>query len=117
MTSIKPARTELLALAAAVRDEDWARHLDGALTAAANAGWDWRRAGREACRLIFGADDAEPREITDATRSPFQRPRLVPPPPAEVVPIRKRPLGAAERAREQVAASRRERHAELDGAS
>lgn len=125
MTELKPARAELLALAAKVRDQDWARHLDGALTAAATAGWDWRRAGREACRLIFGTDDAEPREIIDATRNPLDNPRPAAPEAKERLAAEARAtMGTvvqhprwrdpSERALEQVAKSRHQRHAELD---
>lgn len=127
MTELKPARAELLALAAAVRDPEWARRLDGALTAAATAGWDWRHAGLEACRLLFGEEDAEPRAIIDATRDPLKR--TAPTDPAHVAqaladmraavsavsPKRTAAAAGTSLAQQQVAASREERHAELDG--
>jgi hypothetical protein len=66
------ATAQLLELASAVRGPAWRDQLAPALVAAQDAGWDWERRGRAACRLIFDAS-AEPRALTDATRDPVKR--------------------------------------------
>lgn len=116
MTAIQPASRELVALATAARGEDWASDLDGALAAASNAGWSWPRTALYAARLIF-TEDASPRDLREAARDPLAR-RRPKAPPAEYATGRPRSaaLGASEAALAQVAESRRERHAGLDGA-
>lgn len=69
--TIQRAQPELLTFAEAARGEEWAGELALALTAAANAGWAWERAGLYACRLIF-TEDASPRDLTEAVRNPVR---------------------------------------------
>lgn len=70
--TIQRAQPELLALASAVRGEDWADDLALAMAAAHSAGWPWERAADYACRLMFRAD-AHPRDLTQAVRDPKAR--------------------------------------------
>jgi hypothetical protein len=77
---INLAGRELIAFAAAARGPEWASDLDGALTAARSAGWEWPRAGWFACRLIF-TEDASPRDLLEAARDPLNAPRGAGPPP------------------------------------
>lgn len=72
-TVIRPAQRELVALAAAVR-EDWnAQAINGAVIAAANAGWSWERT-LVTLAVLMTTDDGEPRDLLEATRDPRQRP-------------------------------------------
>lgn len=71
MTEIKP-----------VRDGTFAAQLDGALTAAAQNGWDWPRAGHFAANLIFTAE-AEPGDLIKAVSRVQRTPRTGTPPSAE----------------------------------
>jgi hypothetical protein len=80
VTDPQPARVQLLAFAAAVRGHEWAKRLDGALTAAAMNGWTWQRAGLEACRLIF-TEGTDPRDLLAAAKNPLIRSRPAPPSP------------------------------------
>lgn len=67
--TINRAQPELLALAAAVRGDEWADELAKALAAAANAGWTWELAAWHACQLMF-KDDAHPRDLRERVRDP-----------------------------------------------
>jgi hypothetical protein len=69
---ISTAQTELLALAAAMRGEEWASDLAAALIAARNGGWDWPKAFLYAARLMAD-EDAHPRDLTAATRDPLSK--------------------------------------------
>jgi hypothetical protein len=66
---INSAQPELLALAEAVRGQEWADRLAAALVAANGAGWDGIRAQQFASRLIY-APDAWPRDLIEAARWP-----------------------------------------------
>lgn len=68
-------RLGLLAWAARERSQDFADHLEAAMSGADIAGWDWRRTAGMACRLILGGD---PSEMTDAVRT-FRRHEYQPP--------------------------------------
>jgi hypothetical protein len=70
--TIQLATPQLLELAEAMRGPEWADDLAGALAAARNAGWDWPKAGRFACGLLFDGD-ATPRDLTEACRNPLKR--------------------------------------------
>lgn len=67
--TINSAQPQLLDLAGAMRGQDWADDLAGALIAARNAGWDWPKAFLAAARLM--ADEtAHPRDLTVSLRDP-----------------------------------------------
>lgn len=70
---IQSAQPELLTLAAAMRGEEWADDLAGALIAAHHAGWDWPKTFVAATRLMAD-EDALPKDLTEATRDPLKRP-------------------------------------------
>lgn len=69
---INSAQPELLTLAAAMRGEEWADDLAGALIAAHHAGWDWPKTFLAAARLMAD-EDALPKDLTEATRDPLKR--------------------------------------------
>lgn len=105
---IRADREALLAFAEAIRGEEWAAELSLAIVAVTNAGWEWERIGRHACRLIF-TGDAVPRDLAEAARDPL-RPAAVATgaPPASVAgdlaAARARAEAASERYRQRVAA-------------
>ncbi len=71
---IATATPQLLELAEAMRGEDWADDLAGALIAATHAGWDWPKRFRFAARLL--ADEgATPQDMRTAVRNPVKRDR------------------------------------------
>lgn len=92
--AILPALPELLALAAAVRGQDWADRLAPAMVGARDAGWDWERAGRFASDLIFSRD-GDPKDLTDAAK-PANRRETGTPPPADYRAARQALNGASE---------------------
>ena len=69
---IATATPQLLELAEAMRGEDWADDLAGALIAATHAGWDWPRRFLFAARLLAD-DDATPQDMRTAVRNPAKR--------------------------------------------
>jgi hypothetical protein len=69
VSEVKPARSELVAWAAATRNLEWAEALDGALMAALAGGWAWSRAASFACRLVLDSG-ADPRDLLNAVRQP-----------------------------------------------
>ena len=69
---IATATPQLLELAEAMRGEDWADDLAGALIAATHAGWDWPKRFLFAARLM--ADEgASPQDLRTAVRNPVKR--------------------------------------------
>lgn len=70
--TIRPALQELVALAAAMR-EDWnPDQITGAVLAARTAGWSWERTV-VTFAVLMTTDDAEPRDLLEATRDPLTR--------------------------------------------
>lgn len=84
--TINSAQPELLALATAMRGEEWAGDLAGALAAAHNAGWDWPRAFRYATRLMAD-EEALPRDMAEAARDPLKPAVAAGAAPAAVAPV------------------------------
>ena len=66
--TVKPARAELLAFAAASRGDDWARLLEGAITEATYAGWPPLAIEAYILRFLL-RDDSDPRELQAAVRA------------------------------------------------
>lgn len=77
---IRPAMPQLVELATAMRTDWDADDLSGAIAAAHAAGWDWPHVFLTVARLLVD-EDASPRDLSTAVRSPFARQR-----PAEPTP-------------------------------
>ena len=80
---IKHATSQVIALAAETRGEEFATGLRDAMGVAAKNGWTFAQAGDYACRLIFRSGSS-PRELIDASQSPIG-PVLAAPPDPETV--------------------------------
>ena len=69
--SIHPAALALADLAAQMRP-DWQRaHFEGAMAAAASAGWSWPRTCKQAFALLLD-ENATPHDLAAATRDPLR---------------------------------------------
>lgn len=65
--SVQAATPELLALAEAMRGEDWADDLAGPIVAAKNAGWEWPRIFAFVTRMLCD-ESACPHDLAVAIR-------------------------------------------------
>jgi hypothetical protein len=70
--TIRPAPIELANLAEVMRPGWDRRQFEGALGAAAAAGWPWLRIFNTAMSLM-GTENASPRDLTAAVQHPFSR--------------------------------------------
>lgn len=95
---VNSAQPELLTLAAAMRGEEWADDLAGALIAAHHAGWDWPKTFIAATRLMAD-EDALPKDLTEATRDPLKRPGGPPRDESAIAAIQAEMEARAEQAR------------------
>lgn len=73
MTGIRPAVPQLVALAAAMRDDWRADDLDAAVLAALQANWEWEPIAREVWRLLW-MPDSSPSDLRARCRIPVAAP-------------------------------------------
>ena len=74
---ITQATQKLLDWIEEMRGTEWRDQMQAALAAAANSGWDWRKAHAAAARLAL-RDESSPAELTDAAADPKRKDGYVP---------------------------------------